>query len=125
MSQVGSSVRYNRDTASPASPSGDWAAQAADTIERAVGNVRDRTTGPAITVARAVVYGTFAVLVGLTALVLATIGTVRLIDNYLPSAAFGEEHIWATYLIIGLVFVIAGVVLWARRYGPGPEDRPA
>jgi uncharacterized membrane protein YuzA (DUF378 family) len=125
MTQVGSSVRDNRDTASPAPVSGDWAAQAADTIERAVGNVRDRTTGPAITVDRAVVYGTFAVLVGLAALVLATIGAVRLIDNYLPDAVFGEEHTWATYLIIGLAFVIAGVVLWARRYGPGPEDRPA
>ena len=125
MAQVGSSVQYNRDTASPASPSGDWAAQAADTIERAVENVRDRTTGPAITVARAVVYGTFAALVGLAALVLATIGSVRLIDNYLPDAVFGEEHMWAAFLIIGLVFVIAGVVLWARRYGPGPEDRPA
>lgn len=125
MAQVGSSVRHNRDTASTAPSSGDWAAQAADTIERAVGNVRDRTTGPAITVARAVVYGTFAALVGLAALVLATVGAVRLIDNYLPDAVFGEEHTWATYLIIGLVFVIAGVVLWARRYGSGLEDRPA
>ena len=125
MAQVGSSVRHNRDTASPAPASGDWAAQAADTIERAVGNVRDRTTGPAITVARAVVYGTFAVIVGIAALVLATIAAVRLIDNYLPNAAFGEEHTWAAYLIIGLVFVIAGVILWARRYGPGPEDTRA
>ena len=30
----------------------DWPAQAADTIERAVQGVRDKTTGPAITVAR-------------------------------------------------------------------------
>jgi hypothetical protein len=125
MAQVGSSVRHDRDTVSPAPASGDWAAQAADTIERAVGNVRDRTTGPAVTVARAVVYGTFAVLVGLAALVLATIGAVRLIDNYLPDAVFGEEHMWAAFLIIGLVFVIAGVVLWVRRYGGGLEDTPA
>jgi hypothetical protein len=125
MAQVGSSVRHDHDTASPAPAADDWAAHAADTIERAVGNVRDRTTGPAVTVARAVVYGTFAVLVGLAALVLATIGAFRLIDNYLPDAVFGEEHTWAAFLIIGLVFVIAGVVLWARRYGGGPEDRPA
>jgi hypothetical protein len=123
MAQVGSSVRHDRDTDIPAPGSGDWAAHAADTIERAVGNVRDRTTGPAVNVARAVVYGTFAVLVGLAALVLATIGAVRLIDNYLPDAVFGEEHMWATFLILGLVFVIGGVVLWARRYGGGPEDR--
>jgi hypothetical protein len=125
MAQVGTPVRDNRDAAPAAPPAGDWAAQAADTIERAVGSVRDRTTGPALTVARAVVYGTFAGIVGLAALVLGTIGAVRLIDNYLPNAAFGEDHVWASYLIIGLVFVMAGVVLWLRRYGPGPEDRPA
>jgi hypothetical protein len=61
----------------------------------------------------------------MAALVLATIGAVRLVDNYLPSAVFGEDHMWATYLIIGLVFVIAGVVLWVRRNGPAPEDRAA
>ena len=125
MAQVGSSVRQDRDTDSPAPVSGDWAAHAADTIERAVGNVRDRTTGPAVTVARAVVYGTFAVLVGLAALALATIGAFRLIDNYLPDAVFGEEHTWAAYLILGLVFVIAGVVLWVRRYGGEAEDTRA
>ncbi len=125
MAQVGSTVQDNREAVSPAQPPGDWAAQAADTIERAVGNVRDRTTGPAITVARAVVYGTFALLVGVAALVLATIGAVRLIDNYLPSAVFGEEHTWAVYLIIGLVYLTAGAVLWVRRHGPDPEDRPA
>jgi hypothetical protein len=71
------------------------------------------------------VYGTFAALVGLAGLVLGTIAVVRIIDNYLPDAVFGDEHIWATYLIIGLVFVLAGAVLWVRRHGPGPEDRPA
>ena len=92
MAQVGSSVRHNRDTASTAPSSGDWAAQAADTIERAVGNVRDRTTAPAITVARAVVYGTSPHSWGWRPW-LATIGAVRLIDNYLPDAVFGEEHL--------------------------------
>ena len=39
----------------------DWPAQAADTIERAVQGVRDKTTGPAITVARWLVAGLFVV----------------------------------------------------------------
>jgi hypothetical protein len=125
MAQVGSSVRHNRDSASPAHPSDDWAAQAADTIERAVTTVRDRTTGPALSAARAVVYGTFAALVGVAALALATIAAFRLIDNYLPDAVFGEEHTWAAYLILGLVFVSAGAILWVRRRGPALEDRPA
>src|SRR5918995_833950 len=125
MAQVGSSVPRNRDATTPAPPSGDWAAQAADTIERVVGGVRDKTTGPALTVARGVVYGSFALLVGLAALVLGTIAAVRLVDNYLPDAVFGEDHTWAAHLIIGLAFVIAGAVLWVRRNGSAPEDRAA
>jgi hypothetical protein len=122
MAQVGSSVPRNRDAAAP-DTSSDWAAQAADTIERVVGNVRDRTTGPALTAARGVVYGTFAALVGLAALVLATIAAVRLVDSYLPEAVFGEENTWAAHLIIGLVFVIVGAVLWLRRRRPPAEDQ--
>jgi hypothetical protein len=108
----------------PPPPDRDWPAQAADTIERVVGTVRDKTTGPALTVARGVVYGTFATLVGIATLVVLIIALIRLIDSYLPDAVFGEEHVWAAYLILGLLFVIAGGVLWARRHG-GREDRPA
>ena len=64
----------------PPPPERDWPAQAADTIERVVGTVRDKTTGPALTVARAVVYGTFAALVGTACLVVLIIGAVRLLD---------------------------------------------
>jgi hypothetical protein len=122
MAQVGSSVPRNGDAEAPDSSS-DWAAQAADTIERVVGSVRDRTTAPALTAARGVVYGTFAALVGLTALVLGTIAAVRLVDSYLPDAVFGEDHTWAAHLIIGSVFVIAGAVLWLRRRRPPAEEK--
>ncbi len=126
MAHVGSSLPSDRRSAAQvpaaAPPTGDWAAQAADTIERVVGGVRDKTTRPALTVARGVVYGTFAALVGLAVLVLATIAAVRVLDSYLPDAVVGEQHTWAAHLLIGLVFVIAGGVLWTRRHG-GAEDR--
>jgi hypothetical protein len=105
----------------PPPPERDWAAQAADTIERVVGSVRDKTTGPALTVARGVVYGTFAALVASACLVLLIVAGVRLIDNYLPDAVFGEDHMWAAYLILGLLFVIVGGVLWSRRHSPGED----
>jgi hypothetical protein len=100
---------------------GDWPAQAADTIERVVGTVRDKTTGPAITVSRGVVYGAFATIVGVAALFMLIIGLVRIIDNYLPDAWFGEDHMWATYLVLGLPCVIGGLILWTRRR-PGREE---
>jgi len=103
-------------------PEPDWPAQAADTIERVVGTVRDKTTVPALTVARAVVYGTFAALVGSASLVLLVIALVRGLDVALPDSVFGEEHVWAAHLITGLLFVVVGAVLWSRRHAPG-EDR--
>ncbi|HEY9558362.1 MAG TPA: hypothetical protein VIR58_16615 [Acidimicrobiales bacterium] len=93
----------------------DWPAQAADTIERVVGSVRDKTTGPAITAARAVVYGTFALFVGLMVAVLFSVVLVRILDVYLPSAVFGDEHVWAAHGLVGLLFTIAGAFLWSKR----------
>lgn len=98
-----------------ASADADWPAQAADAIERAVGSVRDKTTGPAITIARGIVYGTFALLIGTMVGVLLAVAAVRLLDAYLPSAVFGDEHVWAAHGIVGLVFTLAGMVLWSKR----------
>lgn len=99
----------------PPAPDGDWPRQAADTIERVVGTVRDRTTGPALTITRAIVFGTFAVIIGVAALVLAAISLVRLIDVYLPEGVFGDENTWFAHLVIGLPFVVGGLFLWSRR----------
>jgi hypothetical protein len=114
MANASSPVRSAAQPGAPA-PEADWPAQAADKIEQVVGSVRDKTTGPALTVARAVVYGLFAVLVGSVVAVLLIVAAVRLIDVYLPDSVFGEDHMWAAYLILGLVFMVAAAVLWPRR----------
>lgn len=100
----------------------DWPAQAADTIERVVGSVRDKTTGPAITAARWVVYGTFALVVGTVVGVLIAIAAVRALDSYLPDAWVGEQHTWAAHLVVGAVFAGAGMALWSRRSAPAEAD---
>jgi hypothetical protein len=102
----------------------DWPAQIADTIENVVETIRDKTTGPALTIARAVVYGTFAAIVGTVALVLFVICALRLLDSYLPDAVFGEFHMWAAYLILGLLLTIFGSILWAKRRAT-PEQTSA
>lgn len=88
----------------------DWPAQAAERVEKLVGNVRDKTTGPALTVGRAVVYGLLAALLGVTALVLLTIGLVRLLVIALP-----EGDVWAAHLIVGGLFTLLGLLLWSKR----------
>ena len=99
----------------PVAAADDWPAQAADTIVRVVGSVRDKTTGPALKAARAVVYGLLAALLGMAVLVLVSVALVRVVDAYLPSSVFGDTHTWAAHLVVGLPFTLAGLLLWARR----------
>jgi hypothetical protein len=106
---------------SPDVDTADWPAQAADTIERAVQGVRDKTTGPAITTARWFVAGLFLAIMGTTALILLAIALVRVLDVWLPESVFGESHVWAVYLILGLPVFIAGLVLLAKRHTPDPD----
>jgi hypothetical protein len=93
----------------------DWPVQATDTIVRVVGTASNKVTGPVTTAARAIVFGLFALILGTAALVLVSILIVRLLNNYLPDSVFGENHVWAAYLIVGLVFCTAGLVCWAQR----------
>jgi hypothetical protein len=98
----------------------DWPAQAADTIERAVQGVRDKTTGPAISVARWSVAGLFIAIMAVTVGVLLCIALIRVLDVYLPDSVFGEDHVWAAYLIVGLPFFITGIVLLSKRHPKDP-----
>ncbi len=89
-----------------------WADQAADTVVKVVDAVREKTTGPVLTAARAIVYGIIGVFAGLVALILVTIALVRIVDVYLP----GE--VWSAYLLIGTLFTIGGLLVWRKRYAP-------
>ena len=96
---------------------GDWPAQAADKIVDVVGQVRDRTTGPAITVARGLVYGLLAGILGLVCIVLVIICLVRLLDTYVV----GENNTWLAHLIVGVLFSVVGIVMWRMRRAPDDE----
>ena len=95
----------------------DWPTQAADTIERVVGTIRSKTTAPVEHIVQAVVYGLVAAVLGIAALVLATIAVVRVLDVVLP----GE--VWLVYLILGVIFTAAGLALWSKRTSPPDSSR--
>src|SRR5829696_5332357 len=83
----------------------DWPAQVADTAARLVEQVRDKTTRPAITAARGVVFGLIALSIGTVAAFLFLIGTIRLVNGYLPG------KVWTTYLLLGGIFTVGGALL--------------
>lgn len=88
---------------------GHWTDQVTDLIVDSVDKVRDRTTGPALKAARAVVYGVLIVIVGIPAGVLLCIGTVRALDYFIPG------DVWIVYAGMGSFMVLVGSILWANR----------
>src|SRR5262245_12459914 len=109
-------ARAGRPSVAPLESGGDWAAQAADTVERVVGTVRDNTTTRAITAARAVVYGLFAAIVGLVMVILLVILTGRFLNVFVfRDWMVGEDHMWVVYLFVGLVCLFFGALAWTQR----------
>jgi hypothetical protein len=94
---------------------GDWPARAADAIVNVVGLVRDNTTGRITTVARGLVFGLFAAVIGIAVFVMLIIASIRLLDEVLPSG------VWLAYLVLGSVMVIAGALVFRKRNQPAPS----
>jgi hypothetical protein len=97
----------------------DWAVQAADTIERVVTGVRDKTTVPLTTVARALVFGLLAAAMGTTALVLLSVGLVRVLVTYLAGPLDSHARaVWVTEGGLGGIFTLVGLFVWTKRRAP-------
>ena len=103
------------EPSAPAVRDSDWPTQATDQIVKVVGTVHDKLTGSVMVAARAVVYGLFALILGIAAFTLAIIFAVRLFDNYLPDAIFGEDHIWVAYSIVGFLLCLSAALLWKLK----------
>jgi hypothetical protein len=101
------------DDPKPASTGEDWAGATADAIERAVQSVRAKTADPLERVVRLVVYGLLAGIVGVAIAVLFAVAALRglvvLID------VVWQPEVWLAYLILGGIFVVAGLLVWRRR----------
>jgi len=91
----------------PAPAASDWTVQVADTIESVIGSVRDKTTIPVETIARALVYGILIAVAGITALVLLTVVLVRALSYVMP--------VWGADALLGGLFTLVGMFLWRKR----------
>lgn len=93
----------------------NWAADLADTVERVVGNVRDKTTRPLVKASRAIVFGLPALIIGIVAVVLLltimTRGIQALLDIGLPHA----RSVYLSYYIVGGILCFAGALLMRKR----------
>ncbi len=72
--------------------------------------VHDRVLRPIILAARVAAYGLIIALAALVFVVVLVVGFVRLLDIY----AF-HGRVWISYLAVGGLSFIAGLVIWRRR----------
>ena len=93
---------------------GDWTVKAADTVDAVVTVVRDKAVVPATTIARWIVFGLLAGVVGVALVVLFCILIVRLGAVYLPFEPL-SRRVWVTQAILGGIFSLAGAFLWRKR----------
>ena len=90
-------------------PDQDWAADTADRIDHVVAVIRSKTSDRLVGVARLVVYGLLAAVMGTMALILLLIAAIRFLDAYIP------RGVWIPYVALGAIFVVAGLFLWSKR----------
>ncbi len=96
--------------------------RALDTVDTVVATVNDKAVRPAIVAARGIVFGVVISVIGITVVVLFCVMFIRL-------TTIAGHRIWASYLVLGLLFCGAGALLYSRAAcrptldGPMPERR--
>lgn len=94
----------------------DWATKASDTVVTYVGQVRDKTTGPALVASRYAVYALALALIAFVLLILMIVALVRLLVTATGYLAFVEPgETWLAYYILGGIFLLAGMILWRKK----------
>lgn len=94
----------------------DWAPNLANTIERAVMGVRDKTTKPVLLIYRGLVYGVIAAFGGLITLVLGVVFLTRGLQAILDWQLAHHTSVWVSYLGVGALLSALGALLMAKRH---------
>jgi hypothetical protein len=94
----------------------NWAPELADTVERVVGQVREKTTDNVVKAARAVVFGLLGAVLGIAALVLLVIIITRGLQSLLDLAVTWGRAVYLSYFIIGGICCLLGVLLMKKRH---------
>ena len=93
------------------SPREDWAAHLTEKVGQVVELIRDRTVRPVQTFVRAAIFGVLAFFVMIFVLVAFVIGLIRLLNNEVF-----DQRVWASYLLVGGIFVVIGAFISRMRH---------
>ena len=91
----------------------DWTTDLLDRLDHYIEVVRSNTTDRLVRVARTLVYGLIAIILGTMAGVVALIAVIRILDVVLP------REVWLPYTLLGAIFLGLGLFLWSKKTAPG------
>ena len=91
----------------------DLPARGTDLVENLVSLLRDKTVRPLTLATRAIVFGIIIFAASVVTITLVSIASIRLLTVY----AF-DGRVWLSDLVVGAVFVVAGLVAWSQRTQP-------
>ena len=104
----------------PGNPLNDptWASHVADTIERFVGNIRDKTTAKVVTAVRALVFGLIIAAAAMGTLVLLVIIGTKLLQGLVrfPTRTDHDSAVWISYLVMSALLFLGGAVCMRKRF---------
>ena len=90
----------------------DWTTDLLDRLDHYIDVVRSNTTDRLVKVARLVVFGVIAVILGLMAALIGLIFLIRILDVILP------REVWLPYVLLGAIFLTGGLFLWSKKSPP-------
>jgi vacuolar-type H+-ATPase subunit I/STV1 len=97
----------------------DWTKDLLDRLDHYIDVVRSNTTDRLVKVARILVFGVIAVILGTMAGIVALIAVIRILDIVLP------REVWLPYLVLGAIFLVAGLFLWSKKTAPAVKTGDA
>lgn len=93
----------------------NWASDVADTVERVVGTVRDRTTSNLVIAARGLVFGLLGGLIGIAVLALAVIALTRALQSLFELGTTWPRAVYLSYFVVGGICCLAGLLMMRKR----------
>jgi hypothetical protein len=93
----------------------NWAAETTDKLVSFIDNVRSQTTQKVVYAARGAVFGVIALMLGTFIAIIAVIGLMRGLQALLELAVGWDRAVYLSYLIVGGIFSVIGLVLFSKR----------
>jgi hypothetical protein len=98
----------------------DLPTRGTDLVDSLVELLRDKAVRPLTLATRAIVFGIIVFAASVVTVVLVSVSIIRLLTVY----AF-DGRVWLSDLVVGVIFVAAGLVAWSQRTDPSAGSQGA